>query len=615
MNGSIPAAWMRQQLLPIFLRVSVLVPALQALHAAPPKESPQPTFLVHPVSAVIERGKEGDVIVEVVPAYGGDVDFEVSRYPKFGALQKAAKTASSQIFHYFSNPKFTSEEDAFEFRVKAPAHAWNTYTAKLVIVNPPGRIEVSPAKLDFENVPIGTIAEKGLLLSNSFGAPVSGTLLLPAPWKFSGKGSFSLREGESQSIIVQFAPTETSEYTSELAISPEIAQFPMILLSGTGVAPFLLTSTSSVVTSENPVARYAVTNTATSPMTIAWSGDEKLSFSPPSVIPPKGTGEMWLSIAHLEIPIEGVLTLHPVLEAGSFSQQVELVAHGPRGAISMEALQESELPSTRMGQPLLLEGILHNTSSNTRTIELFLPDHPGAKPVPGALLKTMTLGARQSVPFSIPWTPLVVGISTPSVHAIEAGNDLCSASWKFSVVLPQEIKHSSEAPKQAPAVSIPEPSQSEIRSTPSAYLASEKQKQMIVSLLPPRFEDGIFMRLLVLRWQFFGSEQTGFILQKRHVGNTFSDRAEVDPDEWDQVPLGKQPEKMDKPGLWELKLPLPFPGIHEYRVLPNQPGEKILSSLKLEITWMMYSWPMLRLILWIAFIVIILKIIRNRISR
>ena len=183
-----------------FLVVAFYLQTLSGSDSKQSKESPQPTFLIHPVGVVVERGKESDVIAEAVPAYGDDVVFEISRFPKFGSLQKVGKTHATQVFHYVSNPKFTSVEDSFEFRVKAPRHTWNTYTAELTITNPPGTLLIAPSQLNFENVPIGTVARKNLILSNSFGAPVTGTLLLPTPWKFSGDGSFSLREGESQTL-------------------------------------------------------------------------------------------------------------------------------------------------------------------------------------------------------------------------------------------------------------------------------------------------------------------------------------------------------------------------------------------------------------------------------
>jgi len=57
---------------------------------------------------------------------------------------------------------------------------------------------------------------------------------------------------------------------------------------------------------------------------------------------------------------------------------------------------------------------------------------------------------------------------------------------------------------------------------------------------------------------------------------------------------------------------VPFPGTHTYMVYPNVPGEKIVSPLTLGITWSMFVWPALRLLLAGIFVICLLKVIRRR---
>ena len=65
-------------------------------------------------------------------------------------------------------------------------------------------------------------------------------------------------------------------------------------------------------------------------------------------------------------------------------------------------------------------------------------------------------------------------------------------------------------------------------------------------------------------------------------------------------------------GIWELELPLPFPGAHVFLVYPDGQGEKIISPLTVGITWKMFVWPALRLLLATIFIVCLVKVIRRR---
>jgi hypothetical protein len=91
--------------------------------------------------------------------------------------------------------------------------------------------------------------------------------------------------------------------------------------------------------------------------------------------------------------------------------------------------------------------------------------------------------------------------------------------------------------------------------------------------------------------------------------NSLSDRTgENPPESWNR--LKGSPEWHN--GVWELKIPVPFPGTHTYMVYPNMPGEKIVSPLTLGITWSMLVWPALRLLLAGIFVICLLKVIRRR---
>ena len=562
-----------------------------------------PTLLVKPVTAMVMRGEAVEIPVKVVSAYGGEVKFEVSQSTRFGTLDILARhSASTPLLHYTNDRGVKTQEDTFRFRVKSPGHAWNTYSARILINDPRGTLDAHPKKVEFGKVPLGTIARKSLRISNRFGANVSGTLLASAPYSISGGGVFSLGEGETKNIEVCFSPTEIRHEEAEIKVAPFIDNFPLISLKGEGVPPFHVDRGSATLSDEIPRADFRITNMAAAPITLECSGDPTLQLSDPIVIPAYGTGILSLAMKQSDLPVGSSKLMHSLIGTRSYSIPLEITALGPPGKVSMESLNGSKIITCIQGQSVQLKGILKNSSSVSHEVELVLGDHQDSPIQAG---KKFSIPASSETPFELSWTPVNPGLSIPSVKLLESGVVIGEASWKVSVQVP------------APKVPLPGPSvlptpitpQPPAPVSPQNRLATQDEKERLAIWLPPRFEEGLIRRRLVLQWSFYGSTNTDFVVTERILRNSLSDRTGENPlESWNRL----KGSPICHNAVWELKIPVPFPGTHTYMVYPNVVGEKMVSPLTLGISWSMFAWPGLRLLLAGIFIVCLVKVIRRR---
>jgi hypothetical protein len=571
------------------------------------------TILAGPVHGQVIRGREVDLLIDVIAPHGGDVLLQISRPPRFGSLQPIGKGSSSPlVYRYVNDSKFNSGEDSFEFRIKAPRQAWTTHTAVIGIKAPPGVLSVTPGKIDFGKVAIGSTERRIILLCNNFGAPVSGTLLLPAPWSLVGDTSYTLAEKETRSFEIQFKPIEAKTENSQLKAAPELPGFPIVPVFGEGIAPFLIDTNSAIVDREHPKAVFHVTNPASSPIKIEWEGDADLEFSPSKVIPPHGVLGFSVALGQLVVPVEGRITFHPLLGTRAYSVPVEIIALGRPGEISIEALHGSEIVAASMGHPLTLRGIIHNASSRNHEVQLALHDSEGSTSTsdrdlsPSNTLIPLHLPPSSGIPFELPWTPRTVGLWSPSAQLLESGKLLGTAVWKVSV-------HTDVTPLPHPSSNSPETislkSAPPLAPSPQTRLATSDEKENLAIWLPPYFKEGFLQRSLVLRWQYAGSNNHGFVISEQVHQNSLMDRTGESPtDSWMRI----KGTPTLRGGIWELELPLPFPGAHVFLVYPDGQGEKIISPLTVGITWKMFVWPALRLLLAAIFVVCLVKVIRRR---
>ena len=596
----------------------LFVCSLGALFAERKEKFASPTVLIKPVAVQVTRGEVVKIPIRVVPAYGEEVKVEISVQPSFGSLEPIGRIgASTVVYRYVHKREFKEEEDSFQFRVKSPGHAWNTYQGSIRINEPRGILGIQPGRLDFGKVPVGGVVKKKLTLTNKFGSRVSATLMVPSPWSINeGEGDFSLLEGESKSFEIRFAPTEVRQEIGAVKVAPLNTTFPVIDLSGEGIAPFLTDATNAVISRDHPTATFQLTNTSDTPVEYGWSGDSPLDLSPPGIIPPNGSVKVSASIGRLDLPEESRRELHLCLVSGCYARQIDIEAVGPRGGISIESSGKADMKTATIGQSLVLDGVIRNNSSIERRLELMMLDGDDRAKDGGSHIESVVIPASGSIPFSLSWTPANQGLCIPSLHVSEAGKELAAKSWKIGVAsnkspLPPPI------PRPTPlAISRPTPGvidggegKGSLDKGSTVRTATAREQEMLTIWSPPRFEDGAFGRSLVLRWRYCGRGNPSFVIAERVVRNALSDRTGEAPTEsWKR--LKGAPLLHD--GIWEMKVPMPYPGLHIYCVYPSGDGDKMIAPLSVGVTWWTFGWPYLRVLLLAILLVCLVKVIRRR---
>ena len=563
-----------------------------------------PTVLLSPVTGELIRGGEVDLPIAVASPNGGKVSLQISKPPRFGSLQSLENRSSSAfLYRYVNDSAVKSEEDSFEFRIQAPGQAWSTHTASIRIKDPPGSLTVIPGKVDFGKVAIGSTARRTLLLCNSFGAPVSGTLLLPAPWFVVGDGVFSLAEKETRSFEIEFRPAESKEETTELRAAPEIPNFPSIPVSGEGIVPFLIDTTSAIVSTEHPKAVFHITNSSAREITIDWTDDTGLLCSLPARIPPQGSGEVWLSIGSLHLENEERRELHPALRDGNFTLPLEIIALGPQGKVSIKALQDHPL-STQEHIPITLHGVIESTSSVERTLQIrYREEESDAR----FITKSLKIPPHASQPFLFSWSSTMPGDFLPSATLLEEGRSVGTVQWKVTVKLPDALAHPLRAAD--PILGVVTHDSSSAKPVGGFIRLARHDNDKVAPSLSASLQSGLLFNSLVLHWLYRGDGTPHFIIEEKISRNALTDRSgDVGEDSWRKM----QVSPVLQSGGWSVGFSMPWPGEHVYRVYPEGHDMVIMSQITVPVTWSMYLWPIIRAFLGLLFLICLIKVLRER---
>jgi len=562
------------------------------------------TFLLRPVVVNLQRGGNADIIVQVVAPFGGESKFEISRAPKYGTLDSGQRVDSNiRKFHYQNISDNYSEQDSFEFRVKAPNHAWSTYTAKIIIKNSAPKITIRPDIMNFGKVPIGGVNKKTLLISNAYGETISGRLQVRSPWSIEGEDMISLSQGETSSIELLFSPTGSQKYVGVCKIVPENTSFPFVSLSGDGVAPFFLSTNSVIVSPEHPEAVFQIANNIEKPITVSCSGDSDLDYPTSLTIQPTAVETMKVSSARIKLSDDECRIFHAHIDADHYSQKIDIGVLGPKGKLVIDAPAEDKPLRLRVGESLVIGGIIRNQSRAVRYVQLRLQN--AQDPQKPAIAESLELMGGSVTPFSLVWKAKDSLPRALFLRVLENEKQIALFSWN---VLQNDTANQNISLSAMPSQKTTE----SVAENATARLATGLEREKLVVYEAPSFRDSLLCRRLVLRWLYYGSENPDFQIRKRLKNNALSNRTGLEQIEWSKLGLFSDVIKKRPGGIWEAVLPMPLPGFHDYMVTTDSPGEKLAAIQSVHISWGVFLWPYLRLFLLVSVIILLLKAIRAR---
>jgi len=593
-------------LIRIFFGLIIIVLMTSPLAASPKKPQPTPipsTFLLKPVVATVDRGGVTELLVQIVAPYGGEGKFEISSPPSFGKLDAGKRVDSStRRFRYINRGALYSEHDSFNFRVKAPNHAWTTYSAKIIVRDVPPSIVVTPDGLHFGQVAINSSKRMTVLLSNSYGAFLSGRIQVRQPWSVLGPDSVSLKQGDFCQITIQFNPVDTRSYAGELRIIPENPAMPSILTSGEGLAPFQIMTNNPIVTHDHPEAMITVSNSIPEPLMVMWIGDSTLDYPKTVTIPPFGIVDLKVTSTRVRLDDEEKRVFQTRLVTDHYSEPFEVIALGPKGRLILEpSLRGSELVVVE-GCPLRIEGMIRNASASSHSVQLVLinPRESNIRPVSQAI----NVKEHSSIPFSLFWESMNPPPKVLKLGMREGDKEILSCTWSVVSGKPEATNKESEVSTSATVNDISELS--------AVRFANSSESENMAILKPPHVEEGWFGRSLVLCWLYYGHCDPGFVIMEHVAGSSLTNRTGEEENPWRKLDSLSKQIKMDAGGYWKAVLPMPMPGIHQYMIMTGSSGEKLVASQSIEISWKMFLWPYLRILLLIAVALVIIEAVRGR---
>jgi hypothetical protein len=200
------------------------------------------------------------------------------------------------------------------------------------------------------------------------------------------------------------------------------------------------------------------------------------------------------------------------------------------------------------------------------------------------------------------WTSLKPGPHEVTVQLLDHGRLLDTKSWRVTVtspkapIAPRAIAATTKAPIVPPPDSpIPDPSVFRERA-----VVDQKVK----------IENGILFNHVLLQWRYYGSLKSGFIIAKPRHRNDLSNRTgEQDPNRLE--PITGASIRCEN-GVWTARMPILWPGVHQYVVYPAGVTEAGVAPITLEINNRAFYGPPLRAILLLLFSILLVKAVRRR---
>jgi len=238
----------------------------------------QPT-LAKESAAIVERGSETQVTLEAVPSFGNELSFEIASQPSHGTLSNLKSTSdhsASITYRHDGNKTFLTDE--FFFRVQAPGQAKSSACrVSIRIIRQPSLLAFDPPSLDFGEVTISGKRQTNVVVTNIGGTRTRDRILLPKGFSAPDGDGFSLAEGESATLLLEFKPMEERNYNAQ-ATCQHSRMKDHLQLNGIGCPRFELTKSI-------PTA-WEVNNLTDQPLLISFTGGDGWILPKESHVPP-----------------------------------------------------------------------------------------------------------------------------------------------------------------------------------------------------------------------------------------------------------------------------------------------------------------------------------------
>ena len=197
--------------------------------------------------ARVMRGGEVEITLNAVSNYGNSIDFEIRTPPMHGTLGVTKNISDhSAVVTYHHDGTKSPKDDVFTFRAKTLGRAASAVSEVSIQIIPPApQITFSAKSLDFGEVLLSETRDTNITITNIGGVRATGRLLLPKGFTAPDADRFSLDEGESAVLVLQYIPMEEGASSGVVTTLPVLGE-EGATLKGVGVPRFEITNRGPV---------------------------------------------------------------------------------------------------------------------------------------------------------------------------------------------------------------------------------------------------------------------------------------------------------------------------------------------------------------------------------
>jgi hypothetical protein len=450
-------------------------------------QSVMPTLAIEG-RAKVAVGNQAEVLLQAIPYYGNTIAFEIQDPPRHGSISSPKNisdhTATVTYSHDGSEVEYS---DDFSFRAQAPGHAKSSCIRTfLEIISSPPHLVMDPPSIDFGKVIISEKSCAKVVLTNTGGRLARGRLLLGSGFIAPEGDGFSLKRGESMTMVLEFQPMEQGDISSKVTCNP-FCESTALELKGVGLPRFDVFKKDETA--------WLVKNLSEKPCRVSFTGGHGWQLPPELLIAPYRESEVLFQPTPIESGHPSITRTAIVkVSDGSSVKEIGLPAPSLFVPIVAESLTPAGIGTISIGSPASVSFRLRNDSKSLKQLHWRAVSTSGG----GGTNFSIDLKSGDSRDIRYDWSPTRPGRALLKVQIEDAGEQH-EMIWNASV---NEQMIKPFPPTSAPVVLIKHVQEQEPDKQTSQITApAEKQRPPGTKLqaLPPveASESGI-------RTNFFG---------------------------------------------------------------------------------------------------------------
>lgn len=427
--------------------------------------------------ARVMRGGDVEITLNAVPNYGSSIGFEIRTSPMHGALSLPKNISDhSAVVTYHHDGTKSPSEDVFSFRAKTLGRAASAASKVSIQIIPPApKITLSPKLLDFGEVLLSESRTTNITITNIGGVRAIGGLLLPKGFTAPEGDRFSLDEGESAVLVLQYTPMEEGASAGGVTTLPVLGE-EGATLKGVGVPRF-------EVANRGPV-EWEISNRSGKPIRVNFScanGGQGWQMPKETLIEAHGgkivTFQQLESAELGEVPEIAGRVSEPVTDHsptvlvtdGLSSKEIQLPPPRRFVPLMVQGITPEKLPDASIGSPVPVAFRLHNRTEFPKLVHWSAVSQSGGGTSTNNALE-LRPGEMREVSFD--WSPSLPGDAVLKVIVDEAARLPHELLWKAHILAssPSVSNASGVALAAAPAPEVAQEAE------PAAPLVSTEGK-------------------------------------------------------------------------------------------------------------------------------------------